>query len=328
MPSFSRRKFLARGAGLGAFLIGGDILAPVSTTVSVGVAGLGTEGRSHLRALSQLAGARVTTLCDPDPRALEAGSRIVSGRALLFADFNRLLDRSDIDLIAISGAPADRMRMIEAAAQAGKHIVVAHPGPLSLEDSARLHAFPARYPVSVRQFPSDPGWDVEAFLPLLALKNPSRVEIQVLGERAASASETDEFEIAARLLSAGLPHRAVALTAGPTAFWNLSAEVECGPRLITLHQSRSAAPPEVERSVTLTIHNGRSSAAVTIDSWREESSSEPSLAAWSRAVAAVAGGNPETWAATTRHTAVAAVTVHMVAHACRHGEFTWRQSVA
>lgn len=326
MPHFTRRKFLVHGAGFGTILMGGDTLSRPFFRVTVGVVGLGVTGRNHLRILSQLSGVHIAAICDPDSRALQAGAQLVANRAALLTDFRRLLDRPDIDLVAISAAPTERMRMIEAAAQARKHVVVQQPGVLSLQEAAQLQKIGTKFPILVEHFPFDPGWDGEALIPHLSVPKPQRVEIQVLRDDDTLDSSFEEFDIAARLLTFGFPQRAVAFTAAGFRGWDLSTEVEAGAARIAVHRSRWALPRGIERRVRITVESPRRTATVVIDSCCEGVDSRQSMAAWSRAVAAVANGSLAGWMEATQRTAVVSATVHMVSSAIRRGESSWRET--
>jgi hypothetical protein len=317
MPKITRRKFLAHGSGFGAMVLGGEFLFN-SFNVRVGVVGLGENGRRHLRVLSQVPGAHVAAISDPDPAARRLASRLAPSSASAFADFRRILDRKDIDVVALAARPSERMQMIEYAADAGKHVVVDQPGVMSLKEAARLHALASQVPISIEHFPSDHAWDKEALLGWLSLDGIRRIEIRIFDAADPTPDGTfDELEIAARLLDPILPQRTTALASSA----RLSAEVGLGEARLTLHRSRSSAEGAVDRRVTITTENERGTASVTVDAWNEASEENLPTAAWSRAVAGIANGNRDSWRLTTARTAVTSAMVYTIESARLTGTF-------
>jgi len=96
------------------------------TRVDVGVVGLGYWGKNLLRTFAKVPSARVTALCDMDPRQVakfapdHPGARGVS-------DYAELLARDDVDAIVLATPPSRHHAMARAALEAGKHVWVEKP---------------------------------------------------------------------------------------------------------------------------------------------------------------------------------------------------------
>jgi UDP-N-acetyl-2-amino-2-deoxyglucuronate dehydrogenase len=106
--------------------------------VGVGVIGCGGIGRWHATSLRQLPGIRLIALADPD-RAAREGVAHTFGVPVL-ASAEALLARDDIELVSICTPPHAHAGLIEAAAAAGKHVLVEKPMATTLADADRALA--------------------------------------------------------------------------------------------------------------------------------------------------------------------------------------------
>jgi len=106
--------------------------------VRVGVIGCGGIGRWHATNLRQLPGVLLVAVADPDRGAREAAGRAFGVPALESAE--ALLTREDIELVSICTPPAAHAALIEAAAAAGKHVLVEKPMATTLADADRALA--------------------------------------------------------------------------------------------------------------------------------------------------------------------------------------------
>lgn len=107
----------------------------MDNVVGVGLIGLGTIGRSHARALDALRGqAQLRAFSGGDTTAAaETGwpdaARVAPGE---------LLDRDDIDVVAICSPSGVHAEQAVAALEAGKHVVVEKPLALTAADADRI----------------------------------------------------------------------------------------------------------------------------------------------------------------------------------------------
>ena len=106
----------------------------MSDRIGIGIIGAGFMGMLHARAFSQLPDAHVPALADP---ALKSAPSLPDQQEKpgLYMDYSELLAREDVDAVVIA-TPEDLHRnAVEAAASAGKHILLEKPIATTLEDA-------------------------------------------------------------------------------------------------------------------------------------------------------------------------------------------------
>jgi predicted dehydrogenase len=113
-----------------------------SDRVRVAVIGLGRRGSAQMTACLQNPDAEIAALCDTNEDALRAAicglTKAQNNKPLAYADFRRVLDRKDIDVVAVA-APSDwSAAMAIAACQAGKDVYMEQPCVRSLAEGRRL----------------------------------------------------------------------------------------------------------------------------------------------------------------------------------------------
>jgi UDP-N-acetyl-2-amino-2-deoxyglucuronate dehydrogenase len=105
-------------------------------TFGVGIAGAGTIGAVHARALDELQGTRLVAVAE---------AREVTGRKLAeahgaewHADLGELLARPDVDVVVICTPSGLHPDQAVAAARAGKHVITEKPMATTLEGADRM----------------------------------------------------------------------------------------------------------------------------------------------------------------------------------------------
>jgi predicted dehydrogenase len=106
--------------------------------IGVGVIGCGGIGRWHAKNLVQLPGIRLVALADSDPSARDAAARAFGVPGV--ASAQALLEHEEIDLVTICTPPEGHATLIEAAAAAGKHVLVEKPMAMTVADADRALA--------------------------------------------------------------------------------------------------------------------------------------------------------------------------------------------
>ena len=109
-----------------------QVRAPVQSPVRVGILGLGSIGRLHLRALAACQGASVVAVC-----RRTMGPRPGSGIDV-HSDYVELLDRADVDVVVITTPSGDHAEQIRAALDHGKHVVVEKPMTIAPHEARSL----------------------------------------------------------------------------------------------------------------------------------------------------------------------------------------------
>lgn len=105
-----------------------------------GLIGLGNRGGCHLETLLQLEGARIAAVYDPHEPSVQAAVEICQEKAGVVpyahsgSQWQRMLERDDVDAVIISSPWEWHAEMAIAAMQAGKHAFVEVPAATTIED--------------------------------------------------------------------------------------------------------------------------------------------------------------------------------------------------
>jgi|SRR5579862_5529837 len=104
-----------------------------------GIALIGCGGISqwHLRAYRQ-AGYRVLALCDLVRERALARQEEFYPQAAIHTDYRKVLEHNEIQVVDVATHPAERLSIIEAALDAGKHVLSQKPFVLDLDEGSRL----------------------------------------------------------------------------------------------------------------------------------------------------------------------------------------------
>jgi predicted dehydrogenase len=105
----------------------------------IGLIGCGGITKHHLDAY-RTAGWEVVAMCDVHQESAEARRNEFYPQAEIFTDYQTLLKRTDLDVVDIALHPASRVACIEAALNAGKHVLSQKPFVLELNVGERLVA--------------------------------------------------------------------------------------------------------------------------------------------------------------------------------------------
>ncbi len=150
--TLNRRRFLGCSAAAGLALSQGRVseAAGEPAPIRLGVIGLGTRGTTLLRTLLELPGAQVVALCDADPRHRDRSRGIVEKAKAARPDLHEqpahLLERSDVDAVAVA-LPCDlHFEVYRDALRAGKHLYAEKPLALTSADCDALIAESSRTP--------------------------------------------------------------------------------------------------------------------------------------------------------------------------------------
>ncbi len=110
---------------------------PVSLDHPIGLIGCGGITEYHLQAY-RAAGYRVVALCDIHRPNAERRQKEFYPHADIYDDYRDVLRRDDIEVVDIATHPPERPPLIEAALQAGKHVLSQKPFVLDLDVGERL----------------------------------------------------------------------------------------------------------------------------------------------------------------------------------------------
>jgi len=131
----------ARDAGSALVAPALPYLPPLSRRYRPKIALIGCGGISeyHLRAYRSM-GLDVVALCDRDPAKAEKRRREFYPDAEVFRDASEIFKRYEIEVVDLALHPGERLDAIEAALNAGKHVLSQKPFVLDLADGHRLAA--------------------------------------------------------------------------------------------------------------------------------------------------------------------------------------------
>ena len=101
-----------------------------------GLIGCGRIAPNHARNICELENAELMAVCDILPDQALKYSQEYGGET--YTDYRKLLDRSDIEIVAIATPSGLHAEIGIAAANAGKHVIIEKPMALSLDDADRL----------------------------------------------------------------------------------------------------------------------------------------------------------------------------------------------
>jgi len=104
--------------------------------IRLGSLGYGTWGRHVARVADATPGARLVAIAEADERRRNAAAGRHPGVAVC-ADAREVLTRKDVDAVLIATDAAGHAALVEAAAAAGKHILVEKPLALSVPEARR-----------------------------------------------------------------------------------------------------------------------------------------------------------------------------------------------
>lgn len=139
--SSSRRDFLKTSAAATAGLVVPYYLAgatraaaplPKKDEMTIGCIGTGDRWKGVVREAMPFG--KVVGVCDVDRKRVEAANAIVGGKAEMYGDYRRLLDRKDIDVITIVTPDHWHTKIAIEAMQAGKDVYCEKPLTLTIDE--------------------------------------------------------------------------------------------------------------------------------------------------------------------------------------------------
>lgn len=140
MSVFSRRDFLQATAAT-AFAAGFTATSrgyAANETISVGCIGTGGRCRKLMESLKGLRGAQIVAVCDVWDQHLAEGKKLAEPNAFATKEYERLLERKDIDAVIIGAPDHWHVPLTIAACAAGKDVYVEKPLTHDLSEGAAV----------------------------------------------------------------------------------------------------------------------------------------------------------------------------------------------
>ncbi|MBN1845207.1 MAG: Gfo/Idh/MocA family oxidoreductase [Sedimentisphaerales bacterium] len=149
----NRREFMQAGAAGLALSILGLQAAEVAAgpTKRVGLVGCGWYGKSALFRLLQVAPVEVVALCDVDQRMLAEAAELTASRQAsrntprTYADYRRMLDREQLDIVHVATPDHWHALPMIAAVQAGADVYVEKPISVDVVEGQAMVAAARKY---------------------------------------------------------------------------------------------------------------------------------------------------------------------------------------
>jgi len=116
---------------------------PEAYCPAIGLIGCGGISEMHLRAYKE-AGYRVTALCGRTEEKVRSRQQEFFPAAEVYLDYRELLKRDDLEVVDIATHPEERVPIVEAALEAGKHVLSQKPFVVDLDVGERLVETAAR----------------------------------------------------------------------------------------------------------------------------------------------------------------------------------------
>lgn len=138
-----RRTFLASTAAATAALAGKA--AAASDTIGVGLIGYGLIGKRHLLDLREQSDVALVAVSDCHQGRLEEARTQIGGKVRAYADFRRLLDDRDVDVVVVATPDHWHALMTMMACAAGKDVYVEKPLTLFPREGQWMHQVAQRY---------------------------------------------------------------------------------------------------------------------------------------------------------------------------------------
>lgn len=103
--------------------------------INVAIIGTGAIASAHIKAYQQFEGrCKVMAICDIYPEKAEAAAKTFNINVDVYSDYEKILRRTDIDLVSVCTPPYTHAELAIAFLNAGKHVVIEKPMASSLEE--------------------------------------------------------------------------------------------------------------------------------------------------------------------------------------------------
>ena len=93
--------------------------------LGVGIVGTGSIGTVHINTYLKMKGYEITAVCDSDDGALAKGEKLSGAKG--FSDYRKLVERKDVDVVAVCTPNDVHAPVAVAALEAGKHVFLEKP---------------------------------------------------------------------------------------------------------------------------------------------------------------------------------------------------------
>ena len=114
--------------------------------VKFGIIGTGNMGTGHTNSISQLSNAKLTAVCDINPKAFDRIKPEIREKIKCYTDAETFFKEADIDAVIIAVPHYSHPDLAIMAMQHGKHLIVEKPIAVHKKDAERMIAEAAKHP--------------------------------------------------------------------------------------------------------------------------------------------------------------------------------------
>ena len=114
--------------------------------VKFGIIGIGNMGSGHVRFIGELSNAKLTAVCDINPKAFDRIAPETREKIKCYTDVDTFLKEADIEAVIIAVPHYFHPDLAIKALNAGKHIIVEKPIAVHKKEAERLIAEGAKHP--------------------------------------------------------------------------------------------------------------------------------------------------------------------------------------
>jgi predicted dehydrogenase len=114
--------------------------------VKFGIIGIGNMGSAHTNSVSELANAKLTAVCDINPKAFDRIKPEIRENIKCFTDAETFFKEADIDAVIIAVPHYSHPDLAIMAMQHGKHLIVEKPIAVHKKEAERMIAEAAKHP--------------------------------------------------------------------------------------------------------------------------------------------------------------------------------------
>ena len=114
--------------------------------VKFGIIGIGNMGSAHTNFISELTNAKLTAVCDINPKAFDRIKPEIREKIKCFTDVDTFLKEADIEAVIIAVPHYFHPDLAIKAMQSGKHIIVEKPIAVHKKEAERMIAEGAKHP--------------------------------------------------------------------------------------------------------------------------------------------------------------------------------------
>ena len=114
--------------------------------VKFGIIGIGNMGSSHTQSISELSNAKLTAVCDINPKAFDRIKPGIREKITCYTDAETFFKEADIDAVIIAVPHYSHPDLAIMAMKAGKHLIVEKPIAVHKKEAERMIEEAAKHP--------------------------------------------------------------------------------------------------------------------------------------------------------------------------------------